>query len=105
MVAFVPRPPPPTPFPLPLKVGADELKVVVVQAIHELALRLPSKHRSIMAFLSNALRCVDLGRMGRRLFCVALFGLGALRSGSSSAWRVRASADALLVCAAASRGR
>ena len=30
----------------------------VPQAIHELALRLPSKHRSIMAFLSNALRLV-----------------------------------------------
>jgi coatomer protein complex subunit gamma len=37
-------------------VGSDELKVVVVEAIHELALRLPAKHRAIMAFLSNALR-------------------------------------------------
>lgn len=36
--------------------GADELKVTVVQAIHELALRTPTKHKSIMTFLSNALR-------------------------------------------------
>jgi coatomer subunit gamma len=42
--------------PFMVDVGSDELKVVVVQAIHELALRLPAKHRSIMAFLSNALR-------------------------------------------------
>jgi hypothetical protein len=39
-----------------VEVGADELKVVVVRAIHELALRIPSKHRGIMTFLSNALR-------------------------------------------------
>lgn len=37
-------------------VGTDELKVSVVQAIHELALRTPAKHRVIMTFLSNALR-------------------------------------------------
>lgn len=34
----------------------DESKVTVVQAIHDLALRIPGKHRSIMAFLANALR-------------------------------------------------
>ena len=37
-------------------VGSDELKVIVVRAVHELCLRVPSKHRSIMAFLSNLLR-------------------------------------------------
>jgi len=37
-------------------VGSDELKVTVVQAIHELALRLPAKFKTIMAFLANALR-------------------------------------------------
>ena len=40
---------------LPL-LSLRDLQVVVVQAIHELALRLPSKHRAIMAFLANALR-------------------------------------------------
>jgi coatomer protein complex subunit gamma len=38
------------------EVGSDELKVTVIQAIHELALRMPSKHRALMAFLANALR-------------------------------------------------
>lgn len=38
------------------EVGSDELKVTVVQAIHELALRMPTKHRSIMTFLSSSLR-------------------------------------------------
>jgi coatomer protein complex subunit gamma len=37
-------------------VGSDELKVVVVTAVHELALRVPSKHRPVQALLSNALR-------------------------------------------------
>lgn len=37
-------------------VGSDELKVVVVTAVHELALRVPTKHRPIQVFLSNALR-------------------------------------------------
>lgn len=35
---------------------SDECKVTVVQAIHELALRIPAKHRPIMTFLANALR-------------------------------------------------
>jgi coatomer protein complex subunit gamma len=37
-------------------VGSDELKVTVIQAIHELALRMPAKNRAIMTFLSNSLR-------------------------------------------------
>ena len=37
-------------------VGSDELKVVVVTALHELALRLPAKHRPVQNLLSNALR-------------------------------------------------
>jgi coatomer subunit gamma len=37
-------------------VGSDELKIIVIQAIHELALRIHSKFRSIMTFLSSALR-------------------------------------------------
>lgn len=36
--------------------SSDELKIAVVAAIHDLALRVPSKHRSLMAFLANALR-------------------------------------------------
>lgn len=36
--------------------GSDELKIAVVSAIHDLALRVPSKHRSLMSFLANALR-------------------------------------------------
>jgi len=39
-----------------LDVGSDELKVVVVTALHELALRLPSKYRPVQTLLSNALR-------------------------------------------------
>lgn len=38
------------------EVGSDELKVVVVKAIHDLALRTPAKHRAIMSFLATALR-------------------------------------------------
>lgn len=37
-------------------VGSDELKVTVVTAIHELALRVPSKFKVILSFLANALR-------------------------------------------------
>jgi coatomer protein complex subunit gamma len=37
-------------------VGSDELKVVVVKGIHELALRTPGKHRVVMTFLATALR-------------------------------------------------
>jgi Adaptin N terminal region/Coatomer gamma subunit appendage platform subdomain/Coatomer subunit gamma-1 C-terminal appendage platform len=35
---------------------SDELKCTVISAVHDLALRVPSKHRSLMAFLANALR-------------------------------------------------
>ena len=37
-------------------VGSDELKVVVVQAIHELALRLPGKHRCVCAAMTIRLK-------------------------------------------------
>lgn len=37
-------------------VNSDELKISIVQAVHELAFRFPSKHRSIQSFLSSALR-------------------------------------------------
>ena len=48
--------------------SGDELKVSVVQSIHELALRLPSKHRSIMSFLANALReVIAVPEMRKRL--------------------------------------
>ena len=39
-----------------LDVGSDELKVLVVRGVHRLGLRVPSKHRAIMVFLSNLLR-------------------------------------------------
>ena len=39
-----------------LDVGSDELKIIVVRAVHQLGLRVPSKHRAIMVFLSNLLR-------------------------------------------------
>ena len=35
---------------------ADDFKIVVVEAIRSLCLKFPSKHRSLMNFLSNVLR-------------------------------------------------